>query len=25
VDEARAVRVHMSNVHGFEHLPFRAA
>jgi cytochrome P450 len=25
VDEARAVRVHMSNVHGFEHLPFSAA
>jgi cytochrome P450 len=25
VDEARCVRVHMSNVHGFEHVPFAAA
>lgn len=25
VDETRAVRVHMSNVHGFERLPFAAA
>lgn len=25
VDESRAVRVHMSNVHGYERVPFRAA
>jgi cytochrome P450 len=25
VDEGGCVRVHMSNVHGFEHVPFRAA
>jgi cytochrome P450 len=25
VDEARCVRVHMSNVHGWEHVPFEAA
>jgi cytochrome P450 len=25
VDEARTVRVHMSNVHGYEHVPFSAA
>jgi cytochrome P450 len=25
VDESHCVRVHMSNVHGFEHVPFKAA
>ena len=25
VDESRCVRVHMSNVHGYEHVPFAAA
>jgi cytochrome P450 len=25
VDESNCVRVHMSNVHGYEHVPFRAA
>jgi cytochrome P450 len=25
VDESRCVRVHMSNVHGYEHVPFRIA
>jgi cytochrome P450 len=25
VDESRCVRVHMSNVHGYEHVPFQAA